>query len=84
VAIARALVAEPELIWADEPTGNLDSETAAEVMDLLREVHSAGQSLVIVTHDPGIGASVPRLIRMRDGRVVADGAPAAAPEAAAV
>jgi putative ABC transport system ATP-binding protein len=72
VAIARALVAEPELIWADEPTGNLDSETAAEVMDLLREVHAAGQSLVIVTHDPGIGASAPRLIRMRDGRVVAD------------
>ncbi|HMN97869.1 MAG TPA: ABC transporter ATP-binding protein [Miltoncostaeaceae bacterium] len=76
VAIARALVAEPELIWADEPTGNLDSETAAEVMDLLREVHDAGQSLVIVTHDPGIGASAPRLIRMRDGRVVADGVPA--------
>jgi putative ABC transport system ATP-binding protein len=84
VAIARALVAEPELIWADEPTGNLDSETAAEIMDVLREVHSAGQSLVIVTHDPGIGASVPRLIRMRDGRVVADGAPAAEPAAAAV
>jgi len=78
VAIARALVAEPELIWADEPTGNLDSETAAEVMDLLREVHDAGQSLVIVTHDPGIGASVPRLIRMRDGRVVTDGVPAEA------
>ncbi|MGE0029219.1 MAG: ABC transporter ATP-binding protein [Thermoleophilia bacterium] len=78
VAIARALVAEPELIWADEPTGNLDSETAAEVMDLLREVHDAGQSLVIVTHDPGIGASAPRLIRMRDGRVVADGIPAGA------
>jgi putative ABC transport system ATP-binding protein len=77
VAIARALVAEPELIWADEPTGNLDSERAAEVMDLLYEVHAAGQSLVIVTHDAGIGASAPRLVRMRDGRVVADDVPAA-------
>ena len=76
VAIARALVAKPELIWADEPTGNLDSEMAAGVMDLLREVNAAGQSIVIVTHDPGIGDSAPRLVRMRDGRVVADGAPA--------
>ena len=77
VAIARALVAEPALVWADEPTGNLDSETAASVMDLLGEVNAAGQSLVVVTHDPGIGASAPRLVRMRDGRVVADGAASA-------
>jgi putative ABC transport system ATP-binding protein len=76
VAIARALVAEPDLIWADEPTGNLDSEMAGAVMDLLHEVHAAGQSIVIVTHDPGIGAGAPRLVRMRDGRVVADGTPA--------
>ena len=72
VAIARALVTRPALIWADEPTGNLDSETAARVMDLLREVNAAGQSLLIVTHDPGIGASAPRLVRMRDGRVETD------------
>ena len=72
VAIARALVADPTLVWADEPTGNLDSETAAEVMDLLREVNAAGQSLVIVTHDPGIGAGAPRLVTMRDGRIVSD------------
>jgi putative ABC transport system ATP-binding protein len=72
VAIARALVAEPALVWADEPTGNLDSEMAASVMDLLREVNDAGQSLVVVTHDPAIGASAPRLVRMRDGLVVSD------------
>ena len=72
VAVARALVTEPALVWADEPTGNLDSETAASVMDLLREVNAAGQSILIVTHDPGIGASAPRLVRMRDGSVEAD------------
>ncbi|MBJ7456597.1 MAG: ABC transporter ATP-binding protein [Thermoleophilia bacterium] len=77
VAIARALVAEPALIWADEPTGNLDSETAAEVMDLLAGLHDAGQSLIIVTHDPGIGGGAPRLVSMRDGQIVADGTPAA-------
>jgi putative ABC transport system ATP-binding protein len=77
VAIARALVARPELIWADEPTGNLDSETATEVMELLREVNDAGQTLVVVTHDPGIGGAAPRLVRMRDGRVVSDGVPSA-------
>jgi putative ABC transport system ATP-binding protein len=81
VAIARALVARPELIWADEPTGNLDSEMAEEVMNLLHEVNAAGQSIVIVTHDAGIGASAPRLVRMRDGRVVSDGVPAAVPVA---
>jgi putative ABC transport system ATP-binding protein len=78
VAVARALVAEPALVWADEPTGNLDSETAADVMDLLREVNAAGQSLVIVTHDQGIGASAPRLVTMRDGRISADGSREAA------
>jgi putative ABC transport system ATP-binding protein len=75
VAIARALVAEPALVWADEPTGNLDSETAADVMELLGEAHAAGQSLVIVTHDQGIGAGAPRLVTMRDGRIVSDGVP---------
>jgi putative ABC transport system ATP-binding protein len=81
VAIARALVAQPELIWADEPTGNLDSEMAEEVMGLLHEVNVAGQSIVIVTHDAGIGASAPRLVRMRDGGIVSDGVPAAEPVA---
>jgi len=76
VAIARALVAEPAIVWADEPTGNLDSHTAAEVLELLGEVHANGQALVIVTHDAGIGARGERLVLVRDGRIVHDGSPA--------
>jgi putative ABC transport system ATP-binding protein len=77
VAIARALVAEPAVIWADEPTGNLDSTTAGSVMELFEEVNAGGQTLVVVTHDPSIGARADRLITVSDGRVVADetGAP---------
>lgn len=75
VAIARALVSEPAIIWADEPTGNLDSTTATAVLDLLLEVHSAGQTLVIITHDAGIGASGERLIEVRNGQLVYDGSP---------
>ncbi len=72
VAIARALVVEPALVWADEPTGNLDSETADAVMDLLREVNAAGQSVVIVTHDRAIGHAGHRLVTVRDGLVASD------------
>jgi putative ABC transport system ATP-binding protein len=72
VAIARALVTEPAIVWADEPTGNLDSRTAGSVLDLFDEVHAAGQTLVVVTHDPGIGARGTRLVEIRDGRVFAD------------
>jgi putative ABC transport system ATP-binding protein len=79
VAIARALVTEPAIIWADEPTGNLDSHTAADILDLLREVHGAGQTLVIVTHDRDIGAAGERLVEMHDGEVTYDGDPALAP-----
>jgi len=75
VAIARALVSEPAIIWADEPTGNLDSTTATAVLDLLLEVHSAGQTLVIITHDADIGASGERLIEVRNGQLVYDGSP---------
>jgi len=75
VAIARALVSEPAIIWADEPTGNLDSTTAGAVLDLLLEVHSAGQTLVIITHDADIGASGERLIEVRNGQLVYDGSP---------
>jgi len=78
VAIARALVSEPAIIWADEPTGNLDSHTASAVLDLLHEVHAAGQTLVVVTHDRHIGASGDRLVQIQDGRVIYDGDPAVA------
>ena len=71
VAIARALVNEPAIVWADEPTGNLDSDAAGEVMDLLEELNrTRGQTLVLVTHAPEIGARAGRIIRMRDGRIV--------------
>jgi putative ABC transport system ATP-binding protein len=75
VTVARALVAEPALVWADEPTGALDSHTAAEVVDLLHEVHAAGQALVVVTHDEALGRTGQRLVQVRDGRVVLDGTP---------
>ena len=74
VAIARALVGEPSIVWADEPTGNLDSEMAGAVLALLHEVNREGQTLVVVTHDPVIGASAGRLVRVVDGRVVGDSA----------
>jgi putative ABC transport system ATP-binding protein len=75
VAIARALVGEPAIVWADEPTGNLDSQTAEAVLDLLRAVHDAGQTLVVITHDHGIGTSGDRLVQVRDGRITFDAAP---------
>jgi putative ABC transport system ATP-binding protein len=58
-------------VWADEPTGNLDSDTAASILELLSEVHAAGQTLVIITHDPTIGAAGTRKIEVHDGRVTA-------------
>jgi putative ABC transport system ATP-binding protein len=75
VAIARALVNQPAIVWADEPTGNLDSQTAEAVLEVLHEAHVAGQTLVLVTHDRTIGASGTRLVRIQDGRVVYDGDP---------
>ena len=73
VTVARALVAEPALVWADEPTGALDSQTAGEIVELLHEVHAAGQTLVVVTHDEELGRSGERLVQVRDGLIVADG-----------
>ena len=72
VTIARALAGRPQVVWADEPTGNLDTETQGSVMELLRELHAEGLTLVLVTHDEEIGASAQRRILMRDGQVVAD------------
>ena len=72
VAVARALVGHPELLLADEPTGNLDSRTAREIMDLFAQLHAEGQAVVIVTHDPGIAASCKRQVRLHDGRVAED------------
>jgi len=69
VTIARALAGRPAIVWADEPTGNLDTETAGSVMSLLRELNDEGLTLVLVTHDPAIGATAGRLIKMRDGRI---------------
>jgi putative ABC transport system ATP-binding protein len=73
VAIARALVKRPEIILADEPTGNLDSTSGAEVLALLHELADEGATLVLITHDAGIAASFPRQLRMHDGELVADG-----------
>ncbi len=71
VAIARALVNEPAIVWADEPTGNLDSDTSREVLDLILDLNKKnGQTFVIVTHDPGVGALADRIIRMRDGKIL--------------
>lgn len=79
VAIARALVTNPHIIWADEPTGSLDSHTAATVLAVLHEVHEDGQTLVIVTHDHAIGRSGQRLVHVIDGKIDFDGSPDAAP-----
>jgi len=69
VAIARAIVNNPHILLADEPTGNLDSKTSEEVMSLFRELNDAGQTVVMVTHNPGIGAYSDRTIHLKDGRV---------------
>ncbi|MBX6340861.1 MAG: ATP-binding cassette domain-containing protein, partial [Thermomicrobiaceae bacterium] len=73
VTIARALVNRPAIVWADEPTGDLDSETADEVLRLMRALNRQHrQTFVVVTHDPRIGALCDRIIHMRDGRIVDD------------
>ena len=80
VSIARALVGEPAVILADEPTGALDSRTGREVLSLLQELHAAGNTVVPITHDNSIAVQAQRIIRLEDGHVVYDG-PSDAPEA---
>ncbi|HET7755483.1 MAG TPA: ABC transporter ATP-binding protein [Anaeromyxobacteraceae bacterium] len=73
VAVARALVGDPSLLLADEPTGNLDTATGEEIMRLFGELHARGHTIVLVTHEPRLAARCPRAIRLSDGRVIADG-----------
>ncbi|TDK23845.1 ABC transporter ATP-binding protein [Luteimonas aestuarii] len=73
-AIARALLLRPALLLADEPTGNLDSKSAADVLALIDEVHKGGQTVVMVTHDNDIAARAPRQVKLRDGRIEHDSA----------
>jgi putative ABC transport system ATP-binding protein len=71
VAIARAVIGDPVLLLADEPTGNLDSVSGAELMHLLRELHATGTTVVLITHDRDLAADLPRRIDLRDGQVIA-------------
>jgi putative ABC transport system ATP-binding protein len=72
VAIARALVNDPSILLADEPTGNLDSKTGAEIMNLFRKLHEAGNTIVLVTHEAEVAANAHRVIQLRDGEVEND------------
>jgi len=73
-AVARALVGRPAIVFADEPTGALDSQTGAGIVELLRELNAAGTTMVVITHDHELAGSFPRQVTMRDGRIVSDDA----------
>jgi putative ABC transport system ATP-binding protein len=73
VAIARALVGDPSILLADEPTGNLDSQTGEDIIRLFGELHGRGHTIILVTHEPKLASRCPRAIRLSDGRVVGDG-----------
>jgi putative ABC transport system ATP-binding protein len=72
VAVARAVVGEPAIVLADEPTGNLDTATGREVIDLFHDLHAAGATIAVITHDPQVAASMPRCLALRDGRLESD------------
>jgi putative ABC transport system ATP-binding protein len=72
VAIARALVNNPSIILADEPTGNLDSKTSYEIMELIEKIHEAGNTVIIVTHEEDIAKRAKRIVRLRDGLIEND------------
>jgi putative ABC transport system ATP-binding protein len=72
VAVARALVTEPSILLADEPTGNLDSTTSRDIMGLFRELHSAGHTIVVVTHEADVAKHARRIIHILDGKVADD------------
>ena len=72
VAIARAIAARPPVILADEPTGNLDSASSREIMQILKEMHRDGKTIILITHDNGIAASARRVVRIMDGRIESD------------
>jgi putative ABC transport system ATP-binding protein len=72
VAIARAVVARPAIVFADEPTGNLDSRSGSEIMMVLRELHADGTTVVVITHDRDLAAALPRRVALRDGHVEED------------
>jgi putative ABC transport system ATP-binding protein len=71
-AIARSLVNDPLLLLADEPTGNLDSKTGAEILEVFDRLHQTGRTIVMVTHDPKVAARTERCVRLKDGRVIED------------
>jgi putative ABC transport system ATP-binding protein len=73
VAVARALVGDPSILLADEPTGNLDSQTGEEIVRLFSELHERGHTIILVTHEPKLAARCPRAIKLMDGRVLGDG-----------
>jgi len=70
VAIARALVTDPTIILADEPTGNLDSKSGVEIMEIFKKLHKQGRTIVVVTHDQNIASQAQRIIKLRDGKIV--------------